>query len=134
MPHVGLHETDFAAIAFQAAIERANLHVQLRFAFILERCQQRQHLLVFSDFWGVKYALTFPVRVRDFLLQVDRDQLVVHQFHLAVTELKVRTTNVFTPLVSLNNPDTVLPVWRTWRARHVIHLFFILRRHAYRIL
>ncbi len=126
MPHVSLHKTNFAAIPFQATIQRADLHVQLRFAFTLERRQQREHLLVFRNFWRIKYALTFPVRVSDLLLQVDRNKLVMHQFHLAVTEFKIRAAYVFAPLVGLHNPDAVLTIRRTRRAGHIIHLFFIL--------
>ena len=134
MAHVGLHEANFTAVSLQTTVQRADFHVQLRLALVLERRQQGEHLLVFSDLWRVEYALTFTVRVGDFLLQVDRDELIMNKLHLAVTELKIRPADVFAPLVRLNNPDTVLTVRRARRARHVVHLLFVLGCHTHRIL
>ena len=134
MPHVGLHETDFAPIAFKARIDATDFHVELRFPLILERRQQRKHLLIFSYFWGVEYAFTFTVVPGHFFLQVDRDELVINHFHFAVTELKVRPAHVFPPLMRLHNPDPILLVWRTWRTRYVINLLLVFRSHTHRIL
>ena len=126
MSHVGLHETDFASVAFEARIDATNFHVELRFTFILERRQQRKHLLIFSYFRGVEYALTFTVVPGHFFLQVDGNELVVDHFHFAVTELKVRPAHIFPPLVRLHNPDPILLVWRTRRTWYVINLLLVL--------
>ncbi len=125
VPHVGLHETHLTAIPFQPAGECTDLHIQLGFAFILERRQQGEHLWVFRNFRGIEDALALAVIVGHLLLQVDRDQLIMHQLHLPVTEFEIRAADVFTPLMGLHNPDAVLLVRRARRARHIVHLFFI---------
>ncbi|VTR44388.1 Uncharacterised protein [Serratia fonticola] len=58
----------------------------------------------------------------------------MHQFQFAVAELEVGTTDVFTPFMSLDDPGTVLAIWRARRARYVIHLFVVFTRHTDRIL
>ncbi len=126
MAKIGLYKAHFAAIALKRCIDRTNFHRQLRLAFVLERRQQREHLGVFRNFWRIEHALAVTVVVNNLFLQVDRDQLIVHQLHLTVAELKVGTANVFTPLVSLHDPDPVLAVRCAGRARHVVHLLFIL--------
>ncbi|MNE10237.1 hypothetical protein D3C80_1029410 [compost metagenome] len=73
MSHIGLYKADFAAIPFQTTINSADLHIQLRFAFILERRQERQHLGVFGNFRRVKYALTFAIIISHFFLQIHRN-------------------------------------------------------------
>ena len=131
---VGLHKAHFAAIPFKTASGAANLHAQLRFAFVLERRQQREHLRVFGNFRRVEHAFALAVVIGHFLLQVDRDELVAHQFHLAVTKLEIRATNVFAPLMGLHNPGAILLIRCARCAGHIIGLLFILRGHADRIL
>ena len=134
VPHIGLHETDFATVAFEARIDATDFHVELRFTFILERRQQRKHLLIFNNLRGVEYALTFTVVPGHFFLQINGNELVVNHFHFAVTELKVRPAHVFPPLVGLYNPDPILLIWRTRRTRYVINLLLIFLSHTHRIL
>ena len=132
--HIGLHKTHFAAIAFQVRVYATDFDLQLRFALILERRQQGEHLRIFGDLWRIEHALALAVVVSDLFLQVDRDQLIVHQLHFAVAEFEVGAAHIFAPLMGLDDPDTVLLVRRARAARNVIHLFFILRGHAYRVL
>ena len=115
-------------------VHAAHFHFQLRLAFTLERRQQREHLRVFRNLWRVKYAFTLPIIVGHFLLQVHRDQLIVHHFQLAVAELEIGAAHIFAPLMGLHNPDTVLFIRGARGARHIVNLLFVLRSHAHRIL
>ena len=132
--HIGLHKAHFTAVALQMTIHAADFDLQLRLAFVLERRQQRHHLRILGDLRRIQHPLALAVIVSHFFLQVDRDQLIVHQLHLAVAELKIGAADVFAPLMRLDDPDAVLTIRRARGAWHIIDLLFIFRRHAYRIL
>ncbi len=92
--HIGLHKAHFTAVALQMTIHAADFDLQLRLAFVLERRQQRHHLRVLGDLRRIQHPLALAVIVSHFFLQVDRDQLIVHQLHLAVAELKIGAADV----------------------------------------
>ncbi len=123
-------KADFIALADKQPVTAANGYIQLFTGAQLERRQQLHHRRIRDDRLLIRQPGFTAILIRDFMLQINRNELIIFQRQLAIAKGKIAATDIFAPLLSLHDPDAILPIGLAGLARLVIRNAAVSLRHT----